>query len=89
MSAKPVQIKIEPNMYSKAEAFAQHEGFRSVASMAYYAFVQFINELEEEKIASWIPTDEEKAILLKGIKDFDDKDFINIDPKNLSKSISN
>lgn len=62
-SVKPLQIKIDENVLSKAQLFAEYEGFRSVASMAHYAFIQFLNTLEDKKIKKFTPTQEEKLLL--------------------------
>lgn len=84
MAAKPVQIKLDSKMFTKAQSFAEHEGFRSVASMAYYAFVQFINDLEEEKIGTWTPTEEEKSMIKASEEDIKAGRVYKLDPNNIS-----
>lgn len=84
-SARPVQIKIEEEILSKAKVFAEHEGFRSVASMAHYAFVQFLNSLEEKKIKSFEPTIEEKEIFKRGEDEIRKGNTTKLDLKKFSK----
>jgi antitoxin component of RelBE/YafQ-DinJ toxin-antitoxin module len=87
---KLIQFQIDQKVKKEAESIIDQEGFRSIPSLAYFAFMQMIKQFKEtgsvlpENIPTFEMTPEIEKIIQKAEKEIKAGKTYKLDPEDMS-----